>query len=158
MKKAFFFYVTRLDWKSNWFQIDLAFLNYESYTCLVRVQDETRIDNWFYVLLKSFCKDMGISLWWFTFVSRKLLRIFFSTFEGSNTLSELRDFIKCPIDFMIPDDVSDNPFATVVNPVTGKTEKCWDSKKKYKDIYKSGFFYIEGCFYNDMRLVSVNLL
>ncbi len=83
---------------------------------------------------------------------------FFSTFEGSNTLSELRDFIKCPIDFMIPDDVSDNPFATVVNPVTGKTEKCWDSKKKYKDIYKSGFFYIEGCFYNDMRLVSVNLL
>jgi hypothetical protein len=47
--------------------------------------------------------------------------------------------------------MSKNPFHFSVNAATGKPESCWDSKKKNKDLYKSGFIYIEGCFYNDMR-------
>jgi hypothetical protein len=66
-------------------------------------------------------------------------------------LSQLRDFIKCPVDHMIPDDVSKEPFSVSVNPSTGHPAYCWDEKKRNKDLYKSGFLFIEGCFYNDMR-------
>ena len=66
-------------------------------------------------------------------------------------MTELRDFIKCSVDFMISEDISDNPFSITTNPVTGKQERCWDSKKKNKEVYRSGFFFIEGCFYNDTR-------
>ncbi|TRY63218.1 hypothetical protein TCAL_10334 [Tigriopus californicus] len=58
---------------------------------------------------------------------------------GTNKLSELRDFIRCHADHFITQDVSDNP------------QDAQTSQKKSKDIYKSGFFYIEGCFYNDHR-------
>ena len=79
-------------------------------------------------------------------------------------LSELRDHIKCPADLMIAGDVSDDP------PWKDKTKKAQQhlsvgplpaSRAKFapravqkpmaKEVYKSGFFYIEGCFYNDMR-------
>ena len=66
-------------------------------------------------------------------------------------LSDIRDLIKCPVDYMMHEDMSDNPFDTTKNPLTGKVEKMWDSRKKNKDVYKSGFIYIEGCFFNDTR-------
>lgn len=58
---------------------------------------------------------------------------------GSNKLSELRDFIRCHADHFITQDVSDNP------------QEAQTNQKKTKTIYRSGFFYIEGCFYNDHR-------
>lgn len=70
---------------------------------------------------------------------------------GTNTLSDLRDFIKCPVDYMIHDDVSENPFEMTMNPITGRMERIWESQRRNKDVYKSGFIYIEGCFYNDTR-------
>ena len=75
---------------------------------------------------------------------------------GSNYLSELRDLIKCPTDLMTGCDVSDDPpwvkkedkktnkFALKVIPAT-------KPRQTLKEKYRSGFFYIEGCFYNDMR-------
>ena len=59
--------------------------------------------------------------------------------------------IKCPVDYMIHEDVSEAPFEVVKNPITDKVEKSWDSKKKNKEVYKSGFIFMEGCFYNDTR-------
>ncbi|KAJ8299842.1 hypothetical protein KUTeg_022589 [Tegillarca granosa] len=56
---------------------------------------------------------------------------------GSQKLTELRDKITCVNDFAVAGDLSENP----------------DDVTRYyaKDIYKSGFFYFEGVFYNDMR-------
>lgn len=56
---------------------------------------------------------------------------------GSQFLTELRDKIDCLSDKAIPGECSDFPDA--VPDVT-----C-------KDLYKSGFFYINGVFFNDMR-------
>ncbi|XP_031557356.1 snRNA-activating protein complex subunit 3-like [Actinia tenebrosa] len=52
-------------------------------------------------------------------------------------LTSLRDKIYCASDHVVPGDHSDNPNLLQV-------AKC-------KDICKSGFFYIENVFYNDMR-------
>ena len=57
---------------------------------------------------------------------------------GRNKLVDLRDLIKCPVDYYVSGDVSDNP------------DKKTTSKRN-KEEYRSGFFYIDGCFYNDMR-------
>jgi len=83
---------------------------------------------------------------------------------GTNYLSQLRDLIKCPTDLMTGGDMSENP------PWVKKVEPLVPDKKEYplkviqmkkseetsyfKKAYKSGFFYIEGCFYNDMRWPS----
>ena len=56
---------------------------------------------------------------------------------GSQTLADLRDKISCISDLSISTDVSEKPKIT--------------PKPSAKEIYKSGFFYIEGTFYNDMR-------
>ncbi|GBL95754.1 snRNA-activating protein complex subunit 3 [Araneus ventricosus] len=56
---------------------------------------------------------------------------------GCQYLTELRDKIDCVSDKAIPGDYSDYPD---LPPET----TC-------KDLYKSGFFYIDGTFYNDMR-------
>ncbi|KAF8764257.1 snRNA-activating protein complex subunit 3 like protein [Argiope bruennichi] len=56
---------------------------------------------------------------------------------GCQYLTELRDKIDCISDRAIPGDYSDYP---ELPPET----TC-------KDLYKSGFFYIDGTFYNDMR-------
>jgi len=81
---------------------------------------------------------------------------------GSNYLSQLRDLIKCPTDLMTGGDVSENPpwvkKVDTLPPVPSAKDyhlKVIPVKKKeetyFKKVYKSGFFYIEGCFYNDMR-------
>lgn len=58
---------------------------------------------------------------------------------GGQFLSALRDEIICPVD---------------ANPV----EDCSDDPKKSKpsggEIYTSGFFFIDDCFYNDFRKTS----
>ncbi|XP_067009268.1 snRNA-activating protein complex subunit 3 [Anabrus simplex] len=54
---------------------------------------------------------------------------------GSQTLDQLRDKINCVSDWSVTEGVTDNPAKQI----------------KAKDIYKSGFFYIEGVFYNDFR-------
>jgi len=85
---------------------------------------------------------------------------------GSNMLSELRDHIKCAADSMVAGDMSDMP------PWKEKEDrlKTWrgmgfDSSRRFrtnfadppprkifaKESYPSGFIFIEGCFYNDMR-------
>ncbi|XP_063434460.1 snRNA-activating protein complex subunit 3-like [Mytilus trossulus] len=56
---------------------------------------------------------------------------------GTQKLSDLRDKISCVNDLAIAHDLSDNPDNEFM-PYA-------------KDVYKSGFFYIEGVFYNDMR-------
>ncbi len=57
---------------------------------------------------------------------------------GSNKLSELRDYIKCAADETRLGEISEDPTAI-------------SSCEKAKYHYPSGFFYINGCFYNDMR-------
>ena len=79
-------------------------------------------------------------------------------------LSELRDHIKCAADLMIAGDVSNDPpwkekMTQVqrhlsLGPLPASRAKFAPRavRKPYaKEQYKSGFFYIEGCFYNDMR-------
>jgi len=56
---------------------------------------------------------------------------------GSQCLTELRDKIFCPADGMILGDQSDNPDQI--------------SQLAAKEQFKSGFFFIEGVFYNDRR-------
>ncbi|KAJ9601085.1 hypothetical protein L9F63_000751, partial [Diploptera punctata] len=56
---------------------------------------------------------------------------------GNQTISVLRDTIVCASDLCVPGEVSNNPNQ--------------DFKKKAKDIYKSGFIFIENTFYNDFR-------
>lgn len=56
---------------------------------------------------------------------------------GSQCLTELRDKIFCTADEMILGDHSNNPDQL--------------SQKRAKDVFKSGFFFIEGVFYNDKR-------
>lgn len=56
---------------------------------------------------------------------------------GDQTISVLRDTIVCPTDLCVPAEVSDNPYQ--------------EFKEKAKDIYKSGFIFIENTFYNDFR-------
>ncbi|KAL3866364.1 hypothetical protein ACJMK2_043669 [Sinanodonta woodiana] len=56
---------------------------------------------------------------------------------GHEKLTELRDYIRCTNDLAIPGDQSDFPDCVMHNYA--------------KDIFKSGFFYIEGTFYNDTR-------
>ncbi|XP_033750151.1 snRNA-activating protein complex subunit 3-like [Pecten maximus] len=59
---------------------------------------------------------------------------------GSQRLSDLRDKISCVNDLAIAGDFSENPD---------------DNSGFYaKDVYRSGFFYIEGVFYNDLREVD----
>ena len=58
---------------------------------------------------------------------------------ATSKLSELRDCIKCAADETRMGDVSENPTAPDSN------------FRRAKEVYKSGFFYINGCFYNDMR-------
>lgn len=59
---------------------------------------------------------------------------------GSTTLADLRDSFACAADNVICQDISSNPFQT--------------SMPKAKDTYKSGMFYIEETFYDDMRCPS----
>merc|ERR1712002_1387776 len=56
---------------------------------------------------------------------------------GSQKLSELRDIIECLTDTVIPFDLSDPQNA--------------DCKVTNKDLFSSGYFFIENVFYNDMR-------
>ncbi|XP_014219397.1 snRNA-activating protein complex subunit 3 isoform X2 [Copidosoma floridanum] len=56
---------------------------------------------------------------------------------GSQTLDQLRDFIKCESDYSISVEMSDAP-------VRFKTANA-------NKVYKSGFFFIEDTFYNDCR-------
>jgi len=56
---------------------------------------------------------------------------------GHQKLSELRDLITCPADLYI---VGERQYDTV----TTRADRA-------NDVYKSGFFYINGCFYNDTR-------
>lgn len=56
---------------------------------------------------------------------------------GCQTLAELREKIMCISDLSISMEISENP-----NKL---------STKMAKDVYKSGFFYIEDTFYNDTR-------
>ncbi|XP_034949186.1 snRNA-activating protein complex subunit 3 [Chelonus insularis] len=56
---------------------------------------------------------------------------------GRQTLAELRDKIQCLSDLSVTKESSEHP-----NTIVEVTNK---------DIYKSGFFYIENTFYNDMR-------
>ncbi|KAK2587381.1 hypothetical protein KPH14_003098 [Odynerus spinipes] len=56
---------------------------------------------------------------------------------GKQTLTDLRDKISCVSDLTIPVEVSNNPDQPL-QPMA-------------KDVYKSGFFYIEDTFYNDFR-------
>ena len=71
---------------------------------------------------------------------------------GSNTLSQLRDLIKCSGDYIVPGDVSNNPS---VKPKGGDTLTSFVNKKSggqmSRELYKSAFMFIEDCFYNDMR-------
>ncbi|XP_021365620.1 snRNA-activating protein complex subunit 3-like isoform X2 [Mizuhopecten yessoensis] len=59
---------------------------------------------------------------------------------GSQRLTELRDKISCVNDLTISGDFSENPDDT--------------SGFYAKDVYRSGFFYMEGVFYNDLREVD----
>lgn len=56
---------------------------------------------------------------------------------GCQTLADLRDKISCIADHTIAKESSED-LENAVGPMA-------------KDVYKSGFFYIEGTFYNDMR-------
>ena len=56
---------------------------------------------------------------------------------GSQTLANLRDKISCIADYTISKECSNN-LSKAIGPMA-------------KDIYKSGFFFIEDTFYNDMR-------
>lgn len=90
---------------------------------------------------------------------------------GSNMLSELRDHIKCNVDMMVGGDMSDMP------PWKERDERLqrsraigFDTSHKFgrifasppprkliaKEEYPSGFFHIEGCFYNDLRWPNCN--
>jgi len=57
-------------------------------------------------------------------------------------LTELRDLIKCPSDLVIAGEMSNNPKLT---------PKEASKMQKAKEMYRSGFIYVEGTFYNDMR-------
>lgn len=57
---------------------------------------------------------------------------------GSQTLAQLRDKITCISDLSISTDISDSPKRNTTGPSA-------------KEVYKSGFFYIEDTFYNDFR-------
>ncbi len=79
---------------------------------------------------------------------------------GSNLLSELRDKIKCPADFAIPGEMSDSPpwkkakTDPKVTSAAGSKHYKSSSKeapKMARELYPSGFFFIEGCFYRDLR-------
>ncbi|XP_043515291.1 snRNA-activating protein complex subunit 3 [Frieseomelitta varia] len=56
---------------------------------------------------------------------------------GSQTLAHLRDKILCVADYSISKECSNN-LDNAIGPMA-------------KDVYKSGFFFIEDTFYNDMR-------
>jgi len=56
---------------------------------------------------------------------------------GSQPLTALRDMIICKMDINIPGDFSDDP--KNLDRPTGA------------DMYSSSFFFIDNCFYNDMR-------
>ncbi|CAK9802379.1 snRNA-activating protein complex subunit 3 [Anthophora quadrimaculata] len=59
---------------------------------------------------------------------------------GSQTLADLRDKISCIADYTISKECSNN-LDNAIGPMA-------------KDVYKSGFFFIEDTFYNDMRCSS----
>jgi hypothetical protein len=65
---------------------------------------------------------------------------------GGQTLAELRDVITCAADCTVRGDVSEN--AVEMAGPAGRKKKRWP---KAGQIYKSGFFYIGDCFYNDFR-------
>ncbi len=74
---------------------------------------------------------------------------------GSNTLAQLRDKIKCPSDFSQPGEMSDNPpwkKEKPSDPLFKKPKTVNPLKPRLaRDLYPSGFFFIEGTFYNDFR-------
>ncbi|XP_034256327.1 snRNA-activating protein complex subunit 3 [Thrips palmi] len=59
---------------------------------------------------------------------------------GSNTLADLKDSFACAADNLICQDLSSDPFQSTF--------------QKAKDKYKSGMFYINETFYDDMRCSS----
>merc|ERR1719341_2204481 len=61
----------------------------------------------------------------------------FTKAEGRNQLTELRDMVSCPVD----------------NNIVGnqQVDTLWKAAKRAGDVYQSGYFYINGCFYVDMR-------
>lgn len=73
-------------------------------------------------------------------ISAQLMKVCLSNMLvilGSQTLADVRDKISCLSDLSIATDVSEKPVL-----------KAGPSAK---EVYKSGFFFIEGTFYNDMR-------
>ncbi|XP_052796064.1 snRNA-activating protein complex subunit 3-like [Mya arenaria] len=56
---------------------------------------------------------------------------------GRQKLTDLRDVVRCVHDLAVAGDASENPDA--------------DCQNYAKDIYKSGFFFINNTFYNDLR-------
>ena len=69
---------------------------------------------------------------------------------GSNKLSQLRDCIKCSGDYIVPGDVSEE-IPRVKDEECSTHPGSGEGKKTALEKYKSAFFYIEDCFYNDMR-------
>ena len=68
---------------------------------------------------------------------------------GGNNLSQLRDLIKCPGDYMVPGEVSKSVLR--MKPDELHPSSASEVKKTALERYKSGFFFIEDCFYNDTR-------
>lgn len=62
-------------------------------------------------------------------------------FRHDQCLTELRDHFKCPKDYEVPMDLSDNP------------EQQADRIIR-RELFKSGFFLIEDTFYNDLRDIN----
>lgn len=59
---------------------------------------------------------------------------------GSQPLVALKDLISCQIDINVPGDCSDNPDIS--------------HKPSAGEINSSSFFFINDCFYNDMRRIT----
>ncbi|KAF0992978.1 hypothetical protein HZS_320, partial [Henneguya salminicola] len=66
--------------------------------------------------------------------------------NSSKSLCELKDVISCPNDNIYLLDHSENP--GVINPLQTKVIVA----SSHVDLCKSGFFFINNVFYNDMRL------
>lgn len=94
--------------------------------------------------IKSTTKNVAASM---TTVNRFVQEIHML---GSNTLSQLRDLIKCPGDYMLSGDVSHQVPSMKSEDITPVIQAS-KSKRYALEKYKSAFIFIEDCFYNDTR-------
>lgn len=62
-------------------------------------------------------------------------------FRHDQLLTELRDHFKCPRDYEVPMDLSENPDQQA-------------DRVSRRELFKSGFFLIEDTFYNDLRDIN----